>query len=278
MWIPKKGVDIQKLLVSRLDPLGVALQFLWFNSFFLTFFLPVRSQEGLADERGNLFWEIIRLIRYHRPRSILLENVPGLLLNQDGATFQLINQELNEAGYDVLFNYPAPLCSWVIFSRVWATWSSRFVLIQETPPFTPLHIFSFLHLFLVPFPPKGSDCLWLGIIRVMKLLMLLVGFLKIDKDYLLLDSYHLKNIKDFHSQKVHLPPSIPLVMPKKCYSTCYSTHHWKNIFINGELHFWNNIYLTGLYQDSPPRPLPRIVILLLLPLVPLVGTSSNLGS
>jgi len=57
------------------------------------------SQEGLADERGNLFWEIIRLIRYHRPRSILLENVPGLLLNQDGATFQLINQELNEAGY-----------------------------------------------------------------------------------------------------------------------------------------------------------------------------------
>jgi DNA (cytosine-5)-methyltransferase 1 len=37
------------------------------------------KRKGIEDERGNLFDEIIRIIEYHKPKVIFLENVRGLV-------------------------------------------------------------------------------------------------------------------------------------------------------------------------------------------------------
>jgi len=54
------------------------------------------SRRGFADERGQLFYEVIRFARSIRPQYILLENVPAILVSG----FQHILTALAEIGYD----------------------------------------------------------------------------------------------------------------------------------------------------------------------------------
>ena len=56
---------------------------------------------GFEDERGNLFFEILRIVKEKRPAKLFLENVRGLLSNDRGRTFGRILYELGKMGYDV---------------------------------------------------------------------------------------------------------------------------------------------------------------------------------
>ena len=56
---------------------------------------------GLDDTRGTLFFEIARILQAKRPASFLLENVKGLKTNDNGKTFKIILNTLNELNYDV---------------------------------------------------------------------------------------------------------------------------------------------------------------------------------
>lgn len=56
-------------------------------------------QKGFADERGNLFFEIIRILKVKKPRAILLENVKNLESHDKGNTFRIIKKELESLGY-----------------------------------------------------------------------------------------------------------------------------------------------------------------------------------
>jgi DNA (cytosine-5)-methyltransferase 1 len=58
------------------------------------------ERKGFKDETsGTLFHELLRIIRHHRPKILLLENVRGLLSNDKGATFGIILESLSELGY-----------------------------------------------------------------------------------------------------------------------------------------------------------------------------------
>lgn len=59
------------------------------------------SLRGMGDPKGVLFREIVRLLRDKKPRGFILENVRGLLLHSNGATFDIIRKELKECGYHV---------------------------------------------------------------------------------------------------------------------------------------------------------------------------------
>lgn len=59
------------------------------------------KRRGFEDARGTLFFEIARLVKDKRPAYLLLENVPGLLSNDKGRTFQTILSTLSELGYHV---------------------------------------------------------------------------------------------------------------------------------------------------------------------------------
>jgi len=66
-------------------------------------FSSVGKRKGLDDERGGLFRHIIRLAKHHRPRGLLLENVPGLLTIDGGATLATVVSELEQAGFSVQY-------------------------------------------------------------------------------------------------------------------------------------------------------------------------------
>ncbi len=56
---------------------------------------------GFEDTRGTLFFDVARIIKHHKPRAFLLENVRGLLSHKKGQTFEVIKDTLNDLGYKI---------------------------------------------------------------------------------------------------------------------------------------------------------------------------------
>lgn len=57
------------------------------------------KREGFADTRGTMFFEIERILQYHHPPIIMLENVKQLVTHDKGNTFSVIQHKLNALGY-----------------------------------------------------------------------------------------------------------------------------------------------------------------------------------
>lgn len=66
-------------------------------------FSMMGKQRGFADARGSVFFEVIRILREHAPRFVLLENVRNLASHNRGATLDLILSSLRKAGYPHVF-------------------------------------------------------------------------------------------------------------------------------------------------------------------------------
>ena len=59
-------------------------------------------KQGFDDERGQLFTHIIRLIKEFgnaKPKILLLENVRNFKTHDNGRTFQIVQSEIQKAGY-----------------------------------------------------------------------------------------------------------------------------------------------------------------------------------
>ena len=59
------------------------------------------QRKGFNDPRGNLFFEIPRIAKHHKPKVLFLENVVGLLNHNEGASFVSIKESLENVGYKV---------------------------------------------------------------------------------------------------------------------------------------------------------------------------------
>ena len=59
------------------------------------------SLRGINDERGKLFFEYIRILKYVKPKFFLAENVSGMLANRHSDAVNKILTMLDECGYDV---------------------------------------------------------------------------------------------------------------------------------------------------------------------------------
>jgi len=62
-------------------------------------FSKAGKQNGFDDTRGTLFFDIQRILKYHRPKYILLENVRNLVSHDGGRTWQVIHKTLCDLGY-----------------------------------------------------------------------------------------------------------------------------------------------------------------------------------
>ena len=63
-------------------------------------FSSIGKREGFKHEtQGTLFYDVARIIDFHKPRAFLLENVAGLLTHDDGRTFTTIINVLTNLGY-----------------------------------------------------------------------------------------------------------------------------------------------------------------------------------
>jgi len=72
-------------------------------------FSKAGRQEGLTDpELGDLYEDMLRIIRYHKPLYLILENVPNLQNHDEGKTWDKIKWLLQREGYDVKLNKLSP--------------------------------------------------------------------------------------------------------------------------------------------------------------------------
>lgn len=60
-------------------------------------------QKGFQDERGNLFFEIMRVLHSKRPKAVFLENVKNLVSHDNKRTFGIISQALLSEGYHIKY-------------------------------------------------------------------------------------------------------------------------------------------------------------------------------
>lgn len=56
-------------------------------------------QKGMSDTRGTLFFEIERILKYHKTKYIILENVRNLISHDNGNTWRTIHAHLRNLGY-----------------------------------------------------------------------------------------------------------------------------------------------------------------------------------
>lgn len=61
------------------------------------------SRKGIDDERGQLFYEYIRLLKAKKPLFFLAENVSGILHKTHQQAFQNILKMFEECGYNISF-------------------------------------------------------------------------------------------------------------------------------------------------------------------------------
>lgn len=56
---------------------------------------------GYKDERGMLFFEMVKILKERHPRFFIAENVKGILSANEGKAFPMIMNEFRDAGYHV---------------------------------------------------------------------------------------------------------------------------------------------------------------------------------
>lgn len=58
-------------------------------------------KKGFTDTRGTLFFNIEEIVKHHKPRVVLLENVKGFKSHDKGRTFETVKQNLESLGYNI---------------------------------------------------------------------------------------------------------------------------------------------------------------------------------
>jgi len=53
------------------------------------------------EVKGTLFFDVVRIIEYHKPKAFLLENVKNLKSHDKGRTWKVIEDTLTELGYNI---------------------------------------------------------------------------------------------------------------------------------------------------------------------------------
>lgn len=59
------------------------------------------KQRGFEDTRGTLFREVVRIAKFHQPKLLILENVKNLERHDQGNTFRVIKENIENIGYNM---------------------------------------------------------------------------------------------------------------------------------------------------------------------------------
>lgn len=90
--------DIKDIEPRSLEPVDVIIA-----GFPCQSFSVCGNQKGFNDKRGNLFFEIIRIVDVLNPSVIFLENVANLTEHDNGRTFNVIHNELVSRDYSIRY-------------------------------------------------------------------------------------------------------------------------------------------------------------------------------
>ena len=93
--------DVREIKPSQLPDFDVLVGGFPCQSFSISAQNPPRL--GYKDERGMLFFEMVKILKEKRPRAFIAENVKGLLSANNKQAFPMILNEFSEAGYEVQY-------------------------------------------------------------------------------------------------------------------------------------------------------------------------------
>ena len=66
-------------------------------------FSVIGRQDGFSDDRGQIIFQLARILRETQPTCFILENVKGLVTHDKGKTIKVILDELTNSGYTVSY-------------------------------------------------------------------------------------------------------------------------------------------------------------------------------
>lgn len=67
--------------------------------------MSLNKKHGFEDKtQGTLFFDIIQIVRTHRPKVLFLENVRNLVNHDEGRTFQVIKESIEHEGYSFTYS------------------------------------------------------------------------------------------------------------------------------------------------------------------------------
>ncbi|MEA5485315.1 MULTISPECIES: DNA cytosine methyltransferase [Pseudanabaena] len=93
--------DIPHGDITKVDPQDIpAFDFL-LAGFPCQPFSHAGLKKGFDDIRGTLFFDIAKIVEFHHPKVVFLENVKGFKNHDQGNTFAVVKKTLNEFGYKV---------------------------------------------------------------------------------------------------------------------------------------------------------------------------------
>lgn len=94
-------MDVRSLEIPKLPDFDVLIGGFPCQSFSISAQNPPRL--GYKDERGMLFFEMVKILKEKKPRFLIAENVKGLLSANKGKAFPMIIQEFENVGYHIKF-------------------------------------------------------------------------------------------------------------------------------------------------------------------------------
>lgn len=92
--IPLDGRDIHEVKTDEIPDADVMM-----GGFPCQAFSIAGYRKGFNDDRGDLFFEMLRMANAKQPRVVFVENVKNLVNHDKGNTFKVIKEALTENGY-----------------------------------------------------------------------------------------------------------------------------------------------------------------------------------
>ena len=87
--------------ITKIDPKDIPNFDMLLAGFPCQPFSQAGLKKGFQDTRGTLFFDIVRIVEYHKPAVVFLENVRNLAGHDKGNTLKVIIATLEDLGYKV---------------------------------------------------------------------------------------------------------------------------------------------------------------------------------
>ena len=95
--------------IREIDPKKIPRHDLLCAGFPCQPFSKAGGQMGLKDSiRGTVFFNVVEILRHHRPKFLVLENVAHFVKHDEGNTYAKLKGALEEIGYDVKHSQLSP--------------------------------------------------------------------------------------------------------------------------------------------------------------------------
>lgn len=93
--------DVRNIEIDKMPQFDMLIGGFPCQSFSISAQNPPRL--GYKDERGMLFFEMVKILKERQPRFFIAENVKGIMSANSGKAFPMIIKEFTDAGYKVTY-------------------------------------------------------------------------------------------------------------------------------------------------------------------------------